>query len=149
MFGGKRKYHRGSHHQHEQDWVFGIIEEQTKLCVLWVVYDRKRDRLLYLIKQHMYPGSTIKSDQFSSYGSLSSEGFNHLQVNHSVELVTVDGIHTQNIEALWSRQKKPLKNMHGTSVIMITGYLDFHSFCCLAVHLGNGPLDLFFEKCIS
>lgn len=149
LIGGKKKYHRGSHHQHEIDWVFGMIEENTNLCVMWVVDDRKKETLVNLIKQHIYPGATIKSDQFASYKSLTAEGFHHQSVNHSVEFVTKDGVHTQNIEALWSRLKSPLKSMHGTSANMLPGYLDFHSFMSLARFEGRTAMQLFFEKCIT
>jgi transposase-like protein len=83
LFGGKRKYNRGDHHIHEQSWVFGLIEEKTNLCVFLCVDDRSSSTLLPIIKAHVVEGSTIKSDEWKAYASLSKEGFTHLTVNHS------------------------------------------------------------------
>jgi hypothetical protein len=37
LFGGRRKYNRGNHQKHTKSWVFGIVKEDTKHCMLWSV----------------------------------------------------------------------------------------------------------------
>lgn len=54
----------------------------------------------------MLPGSTIHTDSLRSYDALSSLGFTHCRVNHSRELVSPDGIHTNWIEGLFGCMKK-------------------------------------------
>ncbi len=68
---------------------------------LTVVLDRSRDTLLDKIKKHVKPGSTIYTDCWAVYDTLSDlPGFNYVyrQVNHSREYVTSDGVHTNSIE---------------------------------------------------
>jgi hypothetical protein len=145
LFGGKRKYHHGNHQLHEHSWVFGIVEEETKLCVLWMVDNRKRKTLLPLIKDHIFPGAIVKSDQWKPYEALNQSGYEHLTVNHSVQFVTSEGIHTQAIESLWSQVKSGMKIKRGTSTRHLAGYLDLFSFQRLAEHRKITCLDAFIE----
>jgi hypothetical protein len=145
LFGGKRKYHRGNHNIHEQSWVFGMVEEATNLNVMWLVENRTRGALLSIIKDHIKPGSTIKSDEWASYSTLTREGFEHLTVNHSVHYVSDEGVHTQLVESLWSQVKSVLKIKRGTQVQHLAGYLDYHSFLSLAKHRGLTAFDMFLE----
>ena len=104
-FGKKRKYNRGKRRKEAyQTWVFGILEEKTNFNVLWVVDDRKKDTLLPLIKDHVSEKAIIKSDEWKSYECLKEEDFIHLKVNHSVNFVSEEGIHTNNIEGMWKHE---------------------------------------------
>jgi transposase len=145
LFGGKMKYFRGDHFKHVQSWVFGLIEETTGRCVFWLVDDRKKGTLLPIIREHIIPGSTIKSDQYSPYLTLGEEGFSHFMVNHSREFVTSSGIHTQLIESTWSQIKSIIKVKRGTVAEHLPGILDYYSFICLAEHNKKSRLDSFFE----
>ena len=73
------------------------------------------------------------------------EGFNHLTVNHSVSFVSVDGVHTQQIESVWSQVKSSLKLKRGTTKGHLAGYLDLYSFLCDARHQGKLPVEFFLE----
>ena len=139
------KYHIGNHHRHIQSWVFGMIEEQTGRCVFWLVENRKRETLLPIIASHITRGSTIKSDQFTPYLTLGSEGFEHLSVSHSMEFVNEDGIHTQAIESAWSQIKSIIKVKRGTVEAHLQGILDYYSFIYVAKFEGNSRLDAFLE----
>jgi hypothetical protein len=145
LFGGRRKYNRGDHHKHVKSWVFGMIEEETRLCVFWTVNDRKKDTLLSIIREHIAEGSTIKSDEWAAYSSLNDEGFKHLTVNHSIQFVNNSGIHTQLIESTWSQIKSILKVKRGTSKDFLPGYLDFYSFLMLAKHKKMSTFNAFLE----
>jgi hypothetical protein len=145
LFGGRRKYNRGNHHIHTKGWVFGAIEESTNRCVMWLVDRRNKQTLIPIIKQHIRPGTLIKSDEWGAYESLDTEGFDHLTVNHSVLFVSAAGVHTQSIESLWSRIKDITKARKGSSKEHLPGFLDYYSFLSEAKHLDKKPLDLFFQ----
>ena len=54
--------------------------------------------LVSIIKENINPGTTIISDCWRAYNSLSEEGFKHLMVNHSVNFVDPEsGAHTNII----------------------------------------------------
>ena len=77
-----------------------MIEEQTGRCVFWVVLQRNAETLLKIIEDHIVAGSTIKSDEWRAYHGLSTLGYNHLKVNHSISFVSEEGVHTQMIEGV-------------------------------------------------
>jgi transposase-like protein len=145
MFGGRCKYHRGDHAKHQQSWVLGLVEENTGLCVFWAVDNRTKETLVPLIKDHVVRNTTIKTDLWKAYGSLSEEGYTHLTVNHSLNFVSVEGIHTQLIESLWSQLKSSLKVRRGTSSAHLAGHLDYYSFRCFAKHCNRSTFDVFLD----
>lgn len=122
LFGKKRKYHRGTGNQ--KYWVFGIVERGTRNSILQLVDKRDRDTLLPIIKRYVAPGSTIYSDKWAAYDTLSDEGYAHLSVNHSVEFKSDDGCCTNAIEGLWGLAKLRLKKMKGVLPSKIPMYLD-------------------------
>ena len=74
----------------------------------------KRYRLLNLNKSGILhfswilPGTTIISDCWKAYDTLSREDYIHLKVNHSLEFVNSDGDHTNKIEGHWRVAKAGL-----------------------------------------
>ena len=50
--------------------------------------------------------------------------YDHVTVNHQVEIVNAAGDTTNHIEAMWNRFKKKFRQMHGTSEEMVLAYLD-------------------------
>jgi hypothetical protein len=93
-FVGRCKYHRSDHSIHEQSWAFGLAEDNTGLCVFWSVNNRNRITLLSLIKNYVVEGATVKIGEWKAYASLGTEGYTHLTVNHSVNFVSSEGVHT-------------------------------------------------------
>ena len=115
---GKRKYHKGR--RVDGVWVFGGIERDSKKCFFTTVEDRTADTLVYIIKQHIKPLTTIISVCWRAYSSLNSEGFTYLTVNHSVNFVDPDsGAHTNTIESTWRALKKSLPK-NGTQKTLMT-----------------------------
>jgi len=58
------------------------------------------------------------------YVSLAGQGYTHETVNHSVEYVRADGVHTNQIESLWRDAKRKLKAMNGVRHTFLPSYMD-------------------------
>ena len=93
----------------------------------------------------MLQGSTVKTDEWRAYGTLSDEGFNHLRVNHSLSFVSAEGIHTQLIESLWSQTKSFLKIKRGMTKQHLQGVLDMYFFLMDARYRGLTPIEFFIQ----
>lgn len=101
---GKRKYHRGK--RLDEVWIFGVSKENQK-SVFEVVEDRSANSSIPIIKKCFEPGTIILSDFLKAYSSLKSEGYQHLTVNHSIELKKKEtGTCTNLIESTWNAAKK-------------------------------------------
>jgi transposase len=137
MFCKKQKYHRG--HHHEGIWVFGMVERESRKCLLIPVPDRKRATLLPLIQRFIKPGSYIYSDCWSAYLTLGDHGYRHQLVNHSQHFAQ-GATHTNTIEGLWAHAKAGMKNSKGIKRNDLKLYLD--EFMMKWVHM-HGPEDRF------
>ena len=86
-------------------WVFGGIERGSEIAFWW------RWRSDSLIYQHVRPGSTFLSDEWSSYSQLTAiTGNTHLAVNHSLHFVDpTTGAHTQSVEGMWNCCKRMMR----------------------------------------
>ena len=65
--------------------------------------------ILPIIYRHVHQGSEINSDGAKCYRSLIHMGYTHNVVIHKYEFVTDEGIHTNNIENVWSNLKSVFK----------------------------------------
>jgi len=91
---GKRKFNKGKHV--DGVWVFGGIERDSNPPKCFFVTVADRSALISLIKKWILPGTTILSDCWKAYSSLVEEGYIHETVNHSIQLVSDTGVHTNN-----------------------------------------------------
>ena len=108
---GRRKYNVGR--LVEGQWVFGGICRETREFFLVPVETRNAETLLQVIKDYIESGTTIISDCWKAYQYLTSEGYTHLTVNHSINFVDPDtGAHTNTIERRW-RDTKNLVSKYG------------------------------------
>lgn len=80
-FWKKRKYNRGAGNQ--KFLVFGMVERGTKKVVLQLVDKRDRASPIPIINKYVEKGSSVYSDQWSAYFTLTDEGYSHLTVNHN------------------------------------------------------------------
>ncbi|KAJ8651429.1 hypothetical protein O0I10_013026 [Lichtheimia ornata] len=113
---GKRKDNRG--HPVEGVWVLGGVEltPQRKIF-LAVVPRRDAETLTQVICHFIKPGSLIHSDGWSAYSGLrDTEGMYwvHQAVNHRIEFVTEEGVHTNNIEGTWAGIKRGITERQRT-----------------------------------
>lgn len=127
LFCHKAKYHRGRGPS-EQVWVFGIVDTSFTpgrgyMCV---VPNRSENTLLPIIESVVLPETTIWSDSWAAYRNISSVlGFSHQMVNHRYNFVDpVTGVHTQNVESYWSKQKLRIKKMMGVEKEKLPLYLN-------------------------
>ena len=100
----------------EGQWVFGNIYPQSKACFLVPVGQRDNDTLLFILLAHILSGTRVVGDMRKTYDCLNDEGYSHLTVSHSLNLVDLDtGAHTQRIENTWWRVKRSMPRT-GTSI---------------------------------
>ncbi|KAF0986518.1 hypothetical protein HZS_588 [Henneguya salminicola] len=85
--------------------------------------DRSTSALLPIIKE----GTTIHSDYWKAYDCLTENGYKHEKVNHSKEFVSVEGIHTNQIESRWHALKLFLPRT-GTQKHIYDGYFAEYIF---------------------
>ena len=112
-----------------QRWVFGIYDTNSKQGYLTFVNSRDKDTLIPIIQRIVLPGSIIHSDEWRAYNDLrrlpNPQPYRYATVNHSANVVDpITGVHTNHVEAMWSRAKRRFKSMNGTYEELIPSYLD-------------------------
>lgn len=123
-WGYKRKYNRGRLVK-EGTWIFGIIERGTGKVALFTCSTRSAEELIPKINKVVLPGTSIMSDEWAAYRSLSQQGYHHTTVNHTENFVDpVTGCHIQTIESFWANSKVHFKEMHGVKDSQLPAHLD-------------------------
>jgi transposase-like protein len=127
--GGKRPGKRGRGAAGKTIAV-GLVERKGNAVVI-VTNDVKARTLLPIIREHIptAEGTTIFTDEMSSYHRLSHLGFNHETVNHAAKEYVNGTAHTNNVEGLWSIVKNGITgaNRH-VSPQHLQSYLDAYVF---------------------
>ncbi len=91
--------------------VFGMVERGGDVMTN-VVPNVRKATLERHILENIKGGTTISTDELSSYAKIARLGYEHGTVNHSADQ-WVDGIHHVNsIEGFWSRLKNSIKGTH-------------------------------------
>ena len=123
-WGYKRKYNRGRLVK-EGIWIFGIIERGTGKVALFTCSARSAGELIPKINRIVLPGTSIMSDEWAAYRSMSQQGYHHTTVNHTENFVDpVTGCHTQTIKSFWANSKVHFKEMHGVKDSQLPAHLD-------------------------
>lgn len=99
MFGKKHKYVRGK--PTKRQWVFGLVERNTRRTYFIPVQNRKRETLLPIIRRKVRCGSKIFHDDYSVYTKLHEEGYEHESVIHKDGFVSPTGVCTNTIEGIF------------------------------------------------
>ena len=94
--------------------VFGLLKRRGKVYTR-PVPNVTRETLRAVIHQKVPKGSTIYSDQFSSYDGLITEGYWHYRIHHSDGFATSRRRHINGIENFWGYAKTKLKRYSGIS----------------------------------
>ncbi len=91
--------------------VFGMVERGGDMMTR-VVPNVRKATLERHILENIKGGTTISTDELSSYAKIARFGYEHGTVNHSADQ-WVDGIHHVNTaEGFWSRLKNSIKGTH-------------------------------------
>jgi transposase-like protein len=118
----KRKYHRGK--AVDGQWVLGMLERESGAVVMLPVEKRDAATLIPLIKRWIAPDTTIYTDCWKAYSTLSSEGYTHHTVNHSKHFTDpYTGANTNRIESSWRASKSS-----GRRKKIFSGYLAKYIF---------------------
>jgi transposase-like protein/predicted RNA-binding Zn-ribbon protein involved in translation (DUF1610 family) len=108
--GGRRKGIRGRGAKGKTP-VMGMLERDGNVKGQ-VVSDVRRNTLQPVIEQNVVSGSTVSTDELSSYSQLPRLGYKHGTVQHGNEQY-VNGIHHVNgIEGFWSHLKRGIVSTH-------------------------------------
>ncbi len=108
--GGKRKGKRGRGAA-GKTIVFGMLERNGD--VITRVVPNVQGRTLHpIIEDKVAKGSTVSSDELTTYKALGRKGYAHGTVEHSAE-EWVRGIHHVNsLEGFWSQIKRSIRGTH-------------------------------------
>ena len=121
----KRKYNRVGLRQQHQELVFGMYDRTSGKEWIKFVPRRDADTLLPIIQEFAHPGSTVYSDGWNAYNDIANLGYVHGRVIHQENFVDpVTGVHTQGVEAYWSRVKQKIKAVYGSRLPLVQSYLD-------------------------
>ncbi len=118
--------------------VFGLMErsfiinangEKEFMSYVHAMVVKKTDgnTLLPIIGQFVEEGSTVFTDELSSYNHVGEMGYTHKICNHSgLEFVTEDGmVYTNNIEGFWSHFRRMITGCyHDVSDEHLQAYID-------------------------
>lgn len=107
--------------------VIGILERDGKVYAIPVT-DTKSKTLLPVMRDKITPGSTVYTDDFTAYRSLSKD-FNLHIVNHSANEFVRGEVHTNNIESFWALLKRGIVGIyHHTSDKHLERYVNEFTF---------------------
>ena len=108
--------------------VAGMVERGGQ-AIVKVVPDVRAKTLLPLIEDHIDPHAIIYTDDMPSYNRLTRLGYAHSVIQHSAKQYVVGGVHTNNVEGVWSNVKRGIDGVHhAVSPKHLQGYLDSYIY---------------------
>jgi transposase-like protein len=122
-WGGKRG--RGTH----KTAVFGMVQRKGRLVAV-KVRDTTRDTLYRHVEERVLPASTVYTDEYPVYNTLSGERkVEHRRIPHAERIYVSGDVHTNTIEGFWSLVKNGLRGVfHGVSRKHLQGYLNEYAW---------------------
>jgi len=109
--GGRRKGGKRGRVAPGKTVVFGMVERGGDVMT-HVVPNVRKATLERHILESIEGGSTVSTDELSSYAKIARFGYDHGTVNHSADR-WVDGIHHVNaVEGFWSQIKRSIRGTH-------------------------------------
>lgn len=111
--GGKRKGKGQMGKKSHRTIVMGILQRDGAVKAT-IVPNVQRVTLLPIVQDTVASGSTISTDELSSYRTLAKYGYAHGTVDHG-DGEYVSGIHhTNSIEGFWSHLKRGIRSTHAS-----------------------------------
>ncbi len=107
--------------------VLGILERDGKVYAIPVA-DTKAKTIVPIIETKVEKGSTVYTDEWKSYRTLSQD-YDHQFINHSASQYVDGAIHTNNIENFWSLMKRGINGIyHHVSDRHLSRYVNEYTF---------------------
>jgi transposase-like protein/ribosomal protein L37AE/L43A len=108
--------------------VIGIVQRHGKV-VTNVVADTSKYTVIPIINNHVFPKTTIYTDEDNSLNTIKRFGYKHESVNHSAEEWVRGNVHTNTIEGFWSLVKRGIDGCyHAVSPKYLQSYLNEYQF---------------------
>ena len=123
----KRKYNVGRILSNQDQWIVGGIDESGNVFMELTTI-RNEPTLTDIILRWVERGSIIWTDCWKGYRRLDHNGYLHMVVNHSENFVSMDGVHTNRIEATWGACKRKHSHIRNKKPNLIPGYLAEYIF---------------------
>jgi transposase len=147
--GGKRKGFRGRPLAGDRKKVpvVGIVQ-RNGLAIARHVKNVKAKTLNRLIRKHVTPGSTVYTDEYPGYRTISKgKRFVHRRIKHKTGIYVRGDIHTNSVEGLWSLIKRGISGVyHHVDPAYLQSYLDEFCFRYNRRHMGNQQFRSILER---
>ncbi|HKP90900.1 MAG TPA: IS1595 family transposase [Thermoleophilaceae bacterium] len=118
----------GSWKQRKKKTVFAMVERGGRVRAS-VVPSRGRTTLHGEIVQHVLPGSTVFTDDWSPYAGIDGRGYSHRRIRHSENVYVSGDVHTQTIEGFFSNLKRGIAGTyHSVSTRWLPAYLNEYAW---------------------
>lgn len=135
-------YKKGSKSFRDKEPVFGIVERHGRVKAQHVKGTGARV-LLPIIQANVDLNSSINSDEYGSYKTLTRRGYTHTTVNHSTLEYVRGSAHTNTIEGFWSQMKRSIDGTyHAVSPKYLQSYVDEFVFRYNLRGVAVGPVLL-------
>lgn len=119
--GGKHKRKYG---MSKKSAVFGMVEREGRVRAKHVKGTGAR-ALLPELTNNIKQGSTVYSDEWRAYSTLSRRGYYHDTVTHSIEEFVRGQVHTNTIEGFWGQLKRSINGTyHHVSAKYLQNYVN-------------------------
>jgi len=147
--GGRRKGSRGRALTGDRQKVpvVGIVQ-RNGLAIARHVKNVKAVTLTRLIRKHVTKGSTVYTDEYPAYNTISKgKRFVHRRIKHSAGIYVQNDIHTNSVEGLWSLIKRGIGGVyHHVDPAYLQSYLDEYCFRYNRRHAGNQQFKSILER---
>jgi transposase len=155
-YGGKRKgvHGRPMRGDRKKIPVVAVVQRGGRV-VAKVMPDLRSAKVLRVIRDHVTPGSTIYTDEYSIYDRISrmqaKDGklarFVHKRIRHASGIYVMGDIHTNSVEGLWSLIKRGIGGVyHSVSPEYLQTYLNEYTFRYNRRHEGNQQFNAILER---
>ena len=108
--------------------VLGVVQRQGHVFATKV--PNLAQKTIYPhIEKRVLPSSTIYTDEYGTYRSLTERGYQHRRIQHKQNIYVSGDVHTNTIEGFWSLVKRGLGGVyHSVSAKHLDGYLNEYAW---------------------
>lgn len=119
--------HKGGHSNKTHTPIIAFKQKDGDIKA-FVADDTTSATLSEIIINNIEAGSELHTDEYNAY-KFTRKFWKHKSVNHSVEYVSAEGIHTNSVEGFWSLLKRGIKgNFHFVTKKYLENYVTEFEF---------------------